>query len=58
MAKEMVAEVYQKGFTDWSGYTKNQQGEVRPADVTLTSIEFDGRRAVLCVARDILKVNI
>ncbi len=52
-AREIIEEVYKSGFyrTEW--LFKTNDGEVRPSDVTLTSIEFGGRQAVLSVARDI-----
>ncbi len=52
-AREMVAKTFQTGHhrTEW--LFKTIDGEVRPADVTLTGIEFDGKQAVLCIGRDI-----
>ena len=52
-AREMVAEVYATGFYRLEWLFKTKKGEIHPADVTLTSIEFDGKQVVLCVGRDI-----
>jgi PAS domain S-box-containing protein len=54
-AREMIAEVYETGFYRSEWLFKKVNNEVCPADVTLTSIEFDGKQAVLCVGRDISK---
>jgi PAS domain S-box-containing protein len=53
LANEIIAEVSKTGFYRLEWLIKTLNGSVHPVDVTLTSIEFDGKQAVLCVARDI-----
>ena len=52
-AREMIAKAFEFGHYHIEWLIKTIDGEVRPVDVALTAIEFDGKQAVLCVGRDV-----
>ncbi len=51
--KRIKAIVYKRGYCRFEWLYKKRDGEVHPADVTLTSIPYEGNKAVFCILRDI-----
>lgn len=52
-AREIVNKVFESGYYRSEWLIKIKNGDIIPSDVTLTSIEFDSKTVVLCIARDI-----
>ena len=51
--KRIKAIVYKRGYCRFEWLYKKRSGAVHPADVTLTSIPYEGKKAVFCILRDI-----
>ena len=55
--KRIKAIVYKRGYCRFEWLYKKRSGAVHPADVTLTSIPYEGKKAVFCILRDITAVS-
>ncbi len=51
--KRIKAIVYKRGYCRFEWLYKKRSGAVHPSDVTLTSIPYEGKKAVFCILRDI-----
>ena len=54
-ARHVMSIVQKTGYYRFEWDYKRLNGEVHPADITLTSIPYRGDRAVFCIIRDITK---
>jgi len=54
-ARHVMSIVKKTGYYRFEWSYKRLNGEVHPADVTFTSIPYEGGRAVFCIIRDISK---